>query len=385
MAAEQIAGTPTETVADSPLAAADQSIEEMLNEAIDAQPADGAPDAPAKPDDVPAEPAAVLPELTDAALEKALATPEGRKAAIRSIREAEAKNRKKYLSLKGWEGKLKAKSATAKREVESFTSIRDAFMADVSLATRGTTEEAINALTRIRAGAGQKGEDFLTEAQLAVAKNGKKTIDPEVAELKAKLAKMESDAGERETKQKEGQLTAAEQRRLAEVGAAVAQNPALPTCAELGQRNGKQLQDMAMGYKQAFFDARGSELPDADAAKLVERDMAQLRAFPHTLAYAKLGNLPAVVSSVVNLAKTQGLDDGAALGRIEAELRSYFGGATPQGDAGRAPSAQAAPDGQAAMPGRSPSARASATGAMRAPTPDEDVEQFSDLFDQLGM
>ena len=96
MAAQQTVGTPTNGAAESPLAAADQSIEEMLNEAIEAQPQEPATegDAPAdKPDAPDATPEPDV-ELTEAALEKALATPEGRKAAVKSIREAQATNQR---------------------------------------------------------------------------------------------------------------------------------------------------------------------------------------------------------------------------------------------------------------------------------------------------
>lgn len=370
-----------EVVADAP----NDSIEGLLNAALDEQPEapaekskEGEPDKPAAP-----EPEAV--ELSDAALEKALATPEGRKAAIKSIRQAEAANRKKLISLRGWENKLRGKVNAHNAEKRAFAQIREQFMGDLNIAATGTTEEALNALTRIRAGAAQSGSDFLTEVNLAVAKNGRKAApDPEVAKLRAEVTELKNGKAKEQESERAAAHQAAYNRRLNELGSMVAA-ATNPTCADLARSNGDTLTQMAVSYKEAYYDAHQAELPDADAGKLVERDLAQLRAFPSTLAYARLGNLGTIVRSVQNLAKTEGLDDAAALGRIEAELRSHFGAPPSQEAAGRAPSAKAEPENRPPMPGRSPSARASSTGAMRAPTPEEDVEQFSDLFAALGM
>lgn len=387
MAAPQPTGTPepaTPAAEPTPTLAAGDILDEIMSEPLEGE---TAPETPpeTKPEPPPApEPAGPILKLSDAELEKAIATPEGRKAALKSLRDAERANHDKFISLGKREGKVKAREANTKREQETFAAIRDEFMANVKIATSGTTEEALNALTRIRAGAGQPGADFLREAQLAAARNGKKPdADPELAAVKAELEKLKAD---KQKEKDEGQSAAEQefaQRRHGEIASTVCDNPAhFPLAGELGQANRSTLHELAWGHILAQH-RQGTPMSDADAARRVESDLQVLREFPTTLQYCRLGNLDRVVMAAAGLAQNEGLDERAAFSRIETQLRATFG-APPQGDAGRAPSAQAAPDAQA-MPGKTPSARAANGGSTREPTNAEHLAQFDDFFEELGV
>lgn len=370
----------------TPTLAAGDILDEIMSE-----PAEGAapePDRPAEKTEpeapAPSAPSPVL-KLTDAELEKAIATPEGRKSAIKALRDAERKNHDTHVKLTKREAKDREREAGRKREYDAFTNVRASFMADVKIATTGTTEEALNALTRIRAGAGQSGADFLKEANLTTARNGKPAESPEIIAMRKEIADLKA---EREKEKTDGQVTAHEQtmaRRHAELASAVCDNPqSFPLASELGQANRDALHQFAWSYKQAHHAQHGVAMSDADAARRVETELQVLRQYPATLQYAKLGHLNQVVLSLKNLAETQSLDEAAALSRIETQLRTTFG-AAPQGDAGRATSAQAAPDEPASLPGRTPSSRAANGGSTREPTNTERLSQFDDLFEELGV
>lgn len=319
-----------------------------------------------------------------------LSTPEGIAKAREGIEARRAELDRKFVEMSKREKRGKEQRANEKREYQQFVHIRDAFMADVATATSGTTEQALNALTRLRAAAGQKGEDFLTEAQLAVARNGKKKeADPEVAALRNELAEVRKELKSREESTRTDAQQQAFQRRSAEVADAVCA-PTNAVASQLAVANRSVLFDMALSYKTAYFEARNEELPDADAAKLVERDLGTLTKFPRVLAYAKLGNLAQIVQTVRNLHENEGLDDAAAIGKIDGILAANFGSA-PQGDLGRATQAQAEPVEPASdsLPGRTVSqTRASASaGSVRKLTKEERIAEMlrDGTLEELGI
>ncbi|HEX6053748.1 MAG TPA: hypothetical protein VFZ21_30975 [Gemmatimonadaceae bacterium] len=288
---------------------------------------------------------------------------------------------REYVELKKRAKREKAQREEERREYANFKNIRDSFNQDLRLVTEGTTEQALNALTRIRAASGQKGEDFLSEANLAVARNGKKKEpDPEIVALRNEIAELRKEREGRDKQATEAQQNQALERRRAEVADAVCA-PTNAVAGQLSATNRTALRDMAIAYKSAYWEARKSELPDAEAAKLVERDLAPLAKHPRVLAYAKLGNLGQIVQTVVNLRQSEGLDDAAAIGKIDGILAAnLFGGAPAPGGLGRATQAQAEPvePESESLPGRTVSStRANASaGSERKLTKEERLAQL---------
>lgn len=392
MTAQQTPGTPAPNGAATPVYQETGDIVEDAIAEFEAKRAAGKPseEQPAEGEEAPEKPADE-PEKEDEN------SPGWIAKARQEIKERRAAMDREYVELKKRGKRERSQREQERKEYDNFKLVRDAWNADMAIAASGTTEQALNAFTRLRAAAGQKGEDFLSEANLAVARNGKKKeTDPavaaELAELRKEREALKKEREDRDQQTRTQEQEQAYQRRQAEVADAVCA-PSNAVAAQLAGANRSALFDLAFSYKSAYFEARNEELPDTEAAKLVERDLAVLTKHPRVLAYAKLGNLGQIVQKVRSLCEeTDGLDDAGAIGKIDAILAAaQFGSAPASGGLGRATQAQAEPvePESQELPGRTVSSTraTSSAGSERKLTKDERIAEMlrDGTLEELGI